>query len=1151
MADVVTVTLNVRDNATPGVVSGLQKQGDALDAIRAKFDELRGKSAAGTSDLDKLGKKAEETGKSLAQMAMSLASSPAGMTAIGVAATAVVSALTTLVERANDAAKRTNELNFALKSFDASSITTGLASATKALEEFDKATLTGRFLSALRTPGAFNILDTILGRDANVEDINARRDALEKLAPVERQKDFAKALEETSKQMQALAQLEAQRAGQTLDSNGFIAAENRMAEAIKNEVEARRRLIEQSAMEARGRAEAIGAGPGIFQNIEERRQDQLAALGLFRDRMLRSVANAREQGVANLLERQNAGTMTAVGQGFEQVSAGVTPEDLAAGTARAIKQYFDRFAKELEHDVGEQITGQGFEAVGVGPSPLEVDRGVRRRAVDEANMLALRQQILDVQRQAVGLSDEERDALTLQSIELEKQARLTMARNDEEREYINLIYQTQQANIAREQQLRNDPRAGLAEGFRQQAELLGQQGTIMQNLARDTARAMYQGFSDGLFQPFEASLKKMPPMVQSIMGGMLRAVSDALGQMAAGPILNGIRNLLGGGAAGMMALAPGIGGPAPLSLVGGSTPGSQVVLGQGGNISSFADTVTAYQQGGDQAVRMLAAGRGSLAGGQFIPDSGDLPVGGGPAIGAPQRSLLSRALPVAGSAAALGASAFAASQNNSTAGILLNAGLGALTGAALGNSLLGSTAGGVGGAVVGAGLNAALAAYANSQAEAQEKRQRQIAEVTRATSAGGELVQAASGARDLREFFDVLTQRGAPASGGSSAVHIPVTVETPEGTKGVGMPNALFPTASIADVLNNPGSLKANIVAGVAPEALAGANASTSAGLQAIATGLANQFRTNEAGVQASTAVQIPGELRRTTTVPAPLANTLEGPISIEAPGFNRLSDNDKTLILQDLYALNQKRELNLLTRDPSTNGIVSVTKMVPQTLPAPAALPPTTSGDGSSSAGASGSSTAALLGVGAAAALGVAADLANPNGLLNNILPSGYTGTDLGNLIVDLLEQSLGRDGAHVEQRGHVEHLGRHAPQRGRVDRELRSRSLLRPDQRRGGQYPRRPCRRRAGRPQCGLERRGIDSERAGRRPVLDRAERPVPHQFAGHGVELDPRDVAANDPGPTRAGSRVHRRCPRDWRQHRGDGRCRSGRGWGHGGG
>ena len=165
-------------------------------------------------------------------------------------------------------------------------------------------------------------------------------------------------------------------------------------------------------------------------------------------------------------------------------------------------------------------------------------------------------------------------------------------------------------------------------------------------------------------------------------------------------------------------------------------------------------------------------------------------------------------------------------------------------------------------------------------------------------------MSSAGSATSVADLFRRITAFGSGYTGGSANPAVPVTVDTPTGPKTIGSPNPTYPTATLADLIANPGSLKANIQAGVNPSTLAGPNAATSKALSDMATDLVNQFHQTEQGVGITQTALTPSGLTRRTTVPASRASQIDqagGLVEIDQLALQALSDDDRAALLLDV----------------------------------------------------------------------------------------------------------------------------------------------------------------------------------------------------------------------------------------------------------
>jgi hypothetical protein len=735
-----------------------------------------------------------------------------------------------------------------------------------------------------------------------------------------------------------------------------------------------------------------------------------------RDEAVRLATTQRDEA----LRLRSAGTLgrdlVEPGQGFEQAIAGATDEMTRAGLdAKRWAAGLKLLRESLERDV---IQGAEMEAITAGLQPGEESKFRKEALQRRTEELGIFQQTAQLQLESVGLSRDQSRAIEEEVIARQHALELAKAGNDEDKQ--NLANLRAAAAITKLNE-RDQAVPGLMRGLADMEIEFGSVGLRMQSLARGVADGMANSFSDGFFDVLTGNFKSLPDVARSFTNSMVRAVTDELAKLITAPILGQLKGVLGdlfGGGSGPFPFGSGSGGGGPLGLATAPAGPTNIFLTTTGRPLSQAELQTAYAAGGPQGVLALQQGAAVVSGGQFVPASGfgELP---GPSIPSGGPSLLSRALPIVGSAAALGLTALAARGNTSDLGTGVSAGMGALTGATLGVSLanllpslgISSGVGAAGGALAGAAISGTLAALAKAEADKQAAKARQQAEIARAAGAGSDLVSSASSATSVADLFRRITAFGSGTSGGTANPAVPVDVMTPGGMKTIGFPNAAFPTATLSDLIANPGTLRANIQAGVSPEALAGPNAATSQALQGMATDLVKQFRQTEQGVSVTQEdLLAPSGLRRRTSVPASRVGALGtegGALQIDALALGALSDDDKAALLLDiLNHAAQNQDIVSTISDGATGTITSITRIPKSTITLPpATTPPPAPVTSPGSVGQTPpTSTGELLTAGGALTLALATQLADPASLLNKILPAGFTGPDLAQAIQNLV---------------------------------------------------------------------------------------------------------------------------------------------------
>ncbi len=880
-------------------------------------------------------------------------------------------AFSTFAAAQREATTRAVELNYALSALDTAGVKSQLEGATKALQQYD-AGLMGTIATMLRTQGAFNALDIILGRPAKEAGITGAQAALEKLYPLELAKQWATAESNIAKAMEQVTAQQAGRAQQLDDVARFVALNKELVGYINEQVAAQAKLIELETRTKLAAATAAGQPETSLNLIRAEGRDALRALNIRAQGQRAQAVTSREAGVQGILDRTAQPTES--GQGFEAMLAGVSPQDLAAGMARVDKEAIEKLRAELASALA-QIEGQGFEQTGVGPTTAETVKGLSRAAGADAQQLDLQKQALEIRRSALGLSADERDQLTLQTVELERQREIKLANGDQDRiDLANLRAAVESGNTVRQQLERNDPMEGFRAGLRKTADDMADWGKNMAAMMQSIATSMSDALTTGFFDVMTGNFKDLANVGQQFGQALLKNILQAFSQQAVGQIMQALRGALGGVLPGSASgqggfLLPGMlnpsGGPipsgAPTLLMAGDA-NSAVVIGASGVPIPYSDVKRAYDLGGQPAVNAVVRGDASVENGNLVFGSGETALGGQAAIdaiNARQSGFTgSNVLGGATSLAALGIVTYGATQNKAgTAGIVTSAVGGAFAGAALGASvasILGSSSGyGTAiGAVVGALAAGGAAAYGKNQTAKQAAAQRQLDEVTRASGAATAMVQAAGAAKTLQEFVDALAVYQSGSVGGTSSVatpagidNVPITNLAPPGVPSI---DAAELTRRFAE--NPDTQIGVNIQAGVDPAQLAGPNAAASAALTQIAKGLTGQFNTAAQGVGVSAEDQV-GGVSRTTTVPATLAGRLGNTdLQVDKVAFSQLSPDDAELLLRLLRQTDIDRGLGIFLKDPATGQVLSVTQLaVPQTMtpvtgagiaPPPVALP-------------------------------------------------------------------------------------------------------------------------------------------------------------------------------------------------------------------
>ncbi|HJR01836.1 MAG TPA: hypothetical protein VKA83_09405 [Methylomirabilota bacterium] len=998
----IDIVLQARDNASAQLAAYRKSVQDAEEATRkaAKAnEELSRTSASAATGIGTLG---------LAVGAATLAAELAG------------AAFRKYVEQIREGAERQAMLNIAVRSFDTSKIVSELKKVELEMETQRKLqeSWVGTFINGWQAMLEGLGLATPLW-ERNKDAVQALGAAL----PIEAMIRFSKLLQEVNVAQQAGAQLDAQRSIRLGQIQAYTAAQNALVEAIKREGDEERNQIQKRAQRE------VEQLPDAARDIEGPRIEAARdmEIGLSRQReqiRIRGAQQATDFGREqlrlreSLYARNQAATVGDLATGDE---GGIFFGPAAQNSVRQLLQEIESKAVERllvlirnEREVLGENAVSDYAETPFSPKAEAETKQLANQLDQQALELEARK--AEIAAQSAGLSQAEVARLQLISVEMRLQAQLQDDNLTKSQKALALFEaQAVQQGILRREAERTQAIPGLDRGLKDMVEDFGAIGLRMQSLAHSAAQGMSAAFSDGFFNVITGNFKALPDVAKQMTNSMVRAITDELGKLVTAPILQNLRGLLSGGMRSFLPVSLSTGlafGPAVEGAGSGGGPAGTVVT-PSGQYFSAQDVGTAYRAAGDAGVRALQQGRATVAGDRYLADISPEFTQTSYVLPQTSPSLFQRSLAVGGNAAALGLSAYAATQNTSPAGTFVSAGLGALSGAGLGASVaqsfpalgLSTSTGALGGAAVGAAITGTLAYMAQQQAAKEAARARQVAELQRAAGAGGDLVQAAGTARNLPEFYDIIRQFGSGTTGGTTPVAVPVSV-TPAGggaPRAIGTANPTYPVADLADIIENPDTLTAGIQAGVDPSALAGPNAATSQGLRAIAKNLIEQYQQQAQGVGVSDQELIPtpdGGVRRRTEVPATLASRFQGQnFDIENAGLFGLDDPTIATIYSQLVRYDADQGMNRLVRDEN-DLIVSVTRatapVLPPTAPVQTTPPPvipTTPAP----------TTGELLTAGGATALALGAQLADPNSLLNAILPQGWTGADLAAKISQL----------------------------------------------------------------------------------------------------------------------------------------------------
>jgi hypothetical protein len=207
---------------------------------------------------------------------------------------------------------------------------------------------------------------------------------------------------------------------------------------------------------------------------------------------------------------------------------------------------------------------------------------------------------------------------------------------------------------------------------------------------------------------------------------------------------------------------------------------------------------------------------------------------------------------------------------------------------------------------------------------------RSVAETSRATGAAQTMITEINQQTSPEELHAAITTWGSRTTGGTHGVAIVVQVHGVEGVGPgagsaaapiIGLPNATYRVATVAEMLAHPQSITAGIQAGVAQADLAQSNAAVAQAIQAKIAEFSKY-----ASIEVSQIADLGGGLSVRTTVPGSLASRLPGAVSLGAAGIAGLTDDEYAAFLKNLRRVDADRSLNVFTQDLDTLQIVSVT---------------------------------------------------------------------------------------------------------------------------------------------------------------------------------------------------------------------------------
>ncbi|HZM26635.1 MAG TPA: hypothetical protein VFB89_04725, partial [Gemmatimonadales bacterium] len=471
-----------------------------------------------------------------------------------------------------EAASRQVQLNEAVRTFAPGPLLSNIQDLKREMGELkalEQSGFLGRILSFF-SKGISGLGGlTGLGRGPAEIDIQKQRLAYEQAAGPGRESELLGISGDLAKLAQQRAALYGTPAEQFAAINEITRGETRRAEIARDQ--------------------AILQGPGTMGFREHQE-----AIFAGRSRLFGGQAGlARRQISDALFERFYLGggeEQYQPGQGLEQVSAGMAasaPIDISR--AQQIgedirRQIIDEITGQMLRENAEALSG-GAEQIGVGPTASELAAAAPRFQAARVQELDVQKQLFDVRSSFVGLTREEREQLEKITIEMQKQADIAAAGNDEAlKDLAEARAAMAQINLELLKIERTDAFAGLAKGVKSVGEEWSATGKTMQDFARSTASSMQRSFSDLFFNAMTGNFKSLADVGKSFMLSIARDISNSLSQQLTGSIYQGLGSFFPNQSPG----SPG--------FFGNAVTGSAVTAGQGGvaGISQAAGFGTGY-----------------------------------------------------------------------------------------------------------------------------------------------------------------------------------------------------------------------------------------------------------------------------------------------------------------------------------------------------------------------------------------------------------------------------------------------------------------------------------------------------------------------------------------------------------------------------
>jgi hypothetical protein len=568
----VELLLTAQDNATAavaGVGRGVQQLERQAGTVTQSFNQagrqVRVLAGELTSELSpalgQIVQRASMAGGAVGGMS-------AGVAAATVAVVAATAVLSAYLRAINETAERQAALNIAVRGFDAGAIRSQLQGISLDMETMNKRTdsLLGRLQNTFKA-----WTDALGFTTDNTVKLREAQAALNQVIPVDRALALADAYSRQQETLQGLLAIEAQRAAASSNLSAIVTLHERLEQSLSNQATAEEKLIELQRQKDVGAARARNETEAAIAAINEKAAEAKRTLG----------QRAGVQIEANRFAGQNA--------------------------------FFPAFSAQSQRDV-ESSVGFGLEQVGLGPTPAELVRGFAIQKQLALDILALDKERATIGTQLVGLTENERDAMSLIAVNAQRRLELAQAQGDVEKEQVaTLRAQVETFNILQQQREREDPISGVAKGFKDAAEEASQSGRLMQKFARDTASAMHQEFSDGFFSLLTGDFKKLPDIGKQYGTALIRAFSDALAQAVTAPIFQTLARGFGG----LTGAGGGGGGLGALAVTAGSA-------GVGSVISTAQGPAVVTPGGGLHVIGqpMAAAGAGFSAQAGISPSGG-------------------------------------------------------------------------------------------------------------------------------------------------------------------------------------------------------------------------------------------------------------------------------------------------------------------------------------------------------------------------------------------------------------------------------------------------------------------------------------------------------------------------------------------------